>query len=110
MTRPPSEPSFRARKGGKKKEPWFVAVEVYPPLKLLPGDLVRFDPTQEWPLEIIRAIDTGHAPVFWSAVSSGALQPVCGLNPPAEEYDDSDPGDTVDLNAKRRELRLEAEG
>lgn len=56
---------------------WYEATKPYPALNILPGDLVRYEPGQEWPIEITRCVGACRAHSFWFAVVAGALKPVC---------------------------------
>ncbi len=45
-----------------------------PELGVLPGELVRYDPGQPFPIEIIRCKDVGALAGFWQAVATGRLE------------------------------------
>jgi hypothetical protein len=54
---------------------WCHVDAAFPPLGLLPGDVVRYDPDGESPVEMYRALPNGARP-FWAAVLAGVVTPV----------------------------------
>jgi hypothetical protein len=55
---------------------WYEAIEQYPPLKLFPGDIVRYDPGEDVPVEVYRRLTAEAGRVVWQAIESGVITPV----------------------------------
>jgi len=54
---------------------WYHVDAAFSPLGLRPGDVVRYDPGGESPVEMFRALPNGAHP-FWAAVLAGVVTPV----------------------------------
>ena len=56
---------------------WYEAIAPYPPLKLFPGDIVRYDPDEDVPaVEVYRRLTAEAGHVVWQAIESCAITPV----------------------------------
>lgn len=55
---------------------WYRAAQPYPPLQLLPGDIVRYDPGADVPVEVFRMLTAEEGHLVWQAIQSGAITPV----------------------------------
>ena len=86
---------------------WYEAAQPYPPLQLLPGDVVRYDPGGDIPVQVYRnlAAEDGH--LVWQAIQEGALMPASDA--PVERLEAAPapalpvPGDAV---SRRQALRV----
>lgn len=55
---------------------WYQTLQSYPPLKLLPGDIVRYDPGAEVQVQVFRLLTAEDAQAVWLAIQAGAITPV----------------------------------
>lgn len=60
---------------------WYEAVEPYPPLKLLPGDILRYEPGSQVPVQVFRLLAAEDGQAVWLAIQAGAITPVSGDAP-----------------------------
>ncbi len=55
---------------------WYHVTAPYPPLHVQPGDVIRYEPGSEDPVEIYRPLGEDSVGAFWRAVQAGAVTPV----------------------------------